>query len=129
MSEPAEPKRPDARRDGGGASPNEGRSNVVLVQIVLPDYRERFIALLQKTLGSRLQLYAGDLDFAVAVETSAAIDRLRVRNRFLFGRRLLWQTGTTHENACDGSTSPTGLTGTVFDGALNLRSGPSTGSW
>ena len=77
MSELAEPKRPDARRDGGGASPNEGRSNVVLVQIVLPDYRERFIALLQETLGSRLQLYAGDLDFAVAVETSAAIDRLR----------------------------------------------------
>ena len=95
MSEPAEPKRPDALRDGGAASPKQGRSNVVLVQIVLPDYRERFIALLQETLGSRLQLYAGDLDFAVAVETSAAIDRLRVRNRFLFGRRLLWQTGTT----------------------------------
>jgi glycosyltransferase involved in cell wall biosynthesis len=75
-------------------SANERPSTVVVLQTVVPDYRERFIALLQETLGSRLRLYAGDLDFAVAIETSPAIERLRVRNRFLFGRRLLWQTGT-----------------------------------
>lgn len=73
---------------------SESPSTVVVVQVVVPDYRERFVALLQETLGPRLQLYAGDLDFAVAVETSAAIDRRRVENRFLLGRRLLWQAGT-----------------------------------
>jgi glycosyltransferase involved in cell wall biosynthesis len=85
---------PRARRGGGGVSANERPSTVVVVQTVVPDYRERFIALLQETLGARLRLYAGDADFAVSIETSAAIERLRVRNRFLFGRRLLWQTGT-----------------------------------
>ena len=70
--------------------------------------------------------YAAGIDLAegtwndIGLPTAAGVSTVTVT--------MLWQTGTTHENACDGSTSPTGLTGTVFDGALNLRSGPSTGS-
>ncbi len=70
--------------------------------------------------------YAAGIDLAegtwnaIGLPTAAGISTVTVT--------MLWQTGTSHENACDGSTSPTGLTGTVFDGALNLRSGASTGS-
>lgn len=70
--------------------------------------------------------YAAGIDLAggtwkaIGLPISAGISSVTVT--------MLWQTGITHDEACNGSTSPTGLTGTVFDGALNLRSGASTGS-
>jgi uncharacterized protein YraI len=70
--------------------------------------------------------YAAGIDLAagtwkaIGLPISAGISKVTVT--------MLWQAGITHEEACDGSSAPTGLTGTVVDGALNLRSGSSTGS-
>src|SRR5680860_712076 len=70
--------------------------------------------------------YAAGIDLAggtwkaLGLPISAGISKVTVT--------MLWQAGITHHQACSGSTSPSGLTGTVFDGGLNLRSGASLGS-
>jgi uncharacterized protein YraI len=71
--------------------------------------------------------YAAGIDLAggtwkaIGLPISAGITKVTVT--------MLWQAGISHDNACSGSSgSPTGLKGTVFDGALNLRSGPGLSS-
>ena len=70
--------------------------------------------------------YAAGIDIAggtwkaLGLPISAGVTKVTVT--------MLWQAGITHNQACSGSTSPTGLTGTVFDGGLNLRSGPTLGA-
>jgi uncharacterized protein YraI len=54
---------------------------------------------------------------ALGLPISAGITKVTVT--------MLWQAGITHDEACGGGSAPTGLTGTVFDGGLNLRSAPS----
>lgn len=67
--------------------------SVVVVQTIVPDYRERFYALLRDRLGSRLLLLAGGEDFAPALMPSESVEYVRVTNHFVFGRRFLWQSG------------------------------------
>jgi len=70
--------------------------------------------------------YAAGIDLAggtwkaIGLPISAGISRVTVT--------MLWQAGITHHQACGGSQSPSGLTGTVFDGGLNLRSSASLSS-
>ncbi|CAN5821031.1 hypothetical protein BH20CHL4_BH20CHL4_07060 [soil metagenome] len=70
--------------------------------------------------------YAAGIDLAggtwkaIGLPISAGISKVTVT--------MLWQAGITHHQACSGSPSPTGITGTVFDGGLNLRSSASLGS-
>jgi glycosyltransferase involved in cell wall biosynthesis len=66
---------------------------VVVVETALPDYRVRFFELLSQRLGSRLLVIAGPEHFAPGVRSVDAFPYVRAENRFLLGRRLLWQRG------------------------------------
>ncbi len=68
-------------------------ASVVVVQTILPDYRATFFRSLAEKLGSRLLLIAGDDDFAPGLEPLDGLPYKRVENRYLLGRRLLWQPG------------------------------------
>jgi glycosyltransferase involved in cell wall biosynthesis len=67
---------------------------VALLQVVIPDYRTRFFELLQEELGSDLEILAGRDDFERTVRPADSFSGwTEVRNRFVAGRRLLWQSG------------------------------------
>ena len=67
---------------------------LVLVQTVVPDYRIRFFTHLKEQLGSDYLLCGGGSYFQDSIRTPKGIGFLKeVKNHFLFGRRLLYQTG------------------------------------
>lgn len=73
--------------------------SVALVQTVAPDYRAPVFRRMNELLEGDLRLYAGDRYFDPTVQTDPSVGALRipVRNRFLFGRRFLVQTGHLRE--------------------------------
>jgi glycosyltransferase involved in cell wall biosynthesis len=76
--------------------PSRGRraaNDVVVVQTNIPDYRAPFFELLRDRLGSRFLLVSGSDDFAESARHVDSQPHLRARNRYLAGRRLLWQSG------------------------------------
>jgi glycosyltransferase involved in cell wall biosynthesis len=73
-------------------SRDKGAATVVVVQPLIPDYRERFYRLLSQRLGSRLLLIAGTEDFAPALRHIDSVPGIRARNHYVLGRRLLWQS-------------------------------------
>ncbi len=71
---------------------------LVILQTVVPDYRIRFFSYLQEQLGPNFTLYGGGSYFESSVQTPKGMTFLNeVQNHFLFGRRLLVQTGMWRE--------------------------------
>lgn len=72
------------------------RGNVVaLAQTSIGDYRQEVMDLLCQRWGARFLVYAGDEYFDSSLKTGVDLGNAlkRVDNRFLAGRRLLWQRG------------------------------------
>ena len=69
---------------------------IVLVQTAVGDYRQAFLDVVLSRLGAQFRVYAGAEYFEPSTKTRVSIgNALRpLRNRFLFGRRLLWQSGS-----------------------------------
>ena len=67
--------------------------DVVVVQTNIPDYRAPFFGLLRDRLGSRFLLISGNDDFAESARHVDLQPHLHARNKYLAGRRLLWQSG------------------------------------
>jgi glycosyltransferase involved in cell wall biosynthesis len=67
----------------------------VLLRPAIGDYRLPALELLSERLGGRLEVLAGDADFAPTSRTTSDLGGLLrpVRNRYLLGRRVLWQSG------------------------------------
>jgi glycosyltransferase involved in cell wall biosynthesis len=67
----------------------------VLAQTVVPHYRQAVFELLQEIEGDGFELVAGTEYFDPTVRTriSPPVECTMVRNHYLFGRRLLWQSG------------------------------------
>lgn len=73
---------------------SEPRSpEIVFVQTVIPHYRVRFFQSLQAELGQRLHVISGTEDWTLDVAHADGVTHASARNRFLLGRRLLWQSG------------------------------------
>ncbi len=70
---------------------------LVIIQTASPDYRKPFFQLLKKKLKDRFQLYTGNEYFETSVKTDKNIDFFPVKNHFLLGRQLLFQTGMWKE--------------------------------
>lgn len=64
---------------------------LIVVQTIVPDYRVEFFAELTERVDC-LTLLCGNSYFEKSVATSPDV-RIRLRNRFLLKRRLLWQSG------------------------------------
>ena len=69
--------------------------SILLVQTAIGDYRQAFVDGVRVALRESLAIVAGTEYFTSTVRTSvSAGDTLRlVRNRFMFARRLVWQSG------------------------------------
>jgi len=71
---------------------------LIILQTVVPDYRVRFFDHLREQLGPDFMLCGGGSYFEPSVQTPEGITFLNeVQNHFLFGRRLLYQTGMWRE--------------------------------
>jgi glycosyltransferase involved in cell wall biosynthesis len=73
---------------------------IVVVQTTIPAYRTSFFESLSRMLGQQLLIVSGDEDFALDLEHVDRVPHAHARNRFLAGRRLLWQSGVL-ERALD----------------------------
>ncbi len=78
---------------------DQTKTQLTVLQTVVPHYRVRLFGVLRSRLGDGLRLVAGDEYFDKDLQTSDEIRPLvhNVSNRFLFGRRLLWQSGAFRE--------------------------------
>lgn len=78
---------------------------VLLIQTCLPDYRQQFVAELERRLGSDLLILVGKDHFDGT--SSSRVDGPSVvvadRNRFVLGRRLLWQRATVRSGIAAGA--------------------------
>jgi glycosyltransferase involved in cell wall biosynthesis len=72
---------------------------VVLLRPAIGDYRLPALELLSEHLGGGLEVLAGDSDFAPTSRTTSDLGGLLrpVRNRYVMGRRILWQGGCWHD--------------------------------
>lgn len=70
-------------------------TRIRLIQTAIGDYRQTFLDILVSRLGDSFDAYAGDVYFDDVTRTNVDIGgRLhRLQNRYLLGRRLLWQSG------------------------------------
>jgi glycosyltransferase involved in cell wall biosynthesis len=75
------------------STPSKTSPEIVFVQTVIPDYRVRFFRALQAELGEELLIVSGDQDWTLDVAHAVGVPHATARNRFLLGRRLLWQSG------------------------------------
>lgn len=75
------------------ASRDTARPEIVFVQTVVPHYRVPFFEALQAELGPRLLLVSGNEDWTLDIAHAGEVQHAPARNRFLLGRRLLWQSG------------------------------------
>jgi glycosyltransferase involved in cell wall biosynthesis len=68
---------------------------VVLLRPAIGEYRRAVLEILAERLGGGLAVYAGEADFAPTSRTTSDLGGLLrpVSNRYLAGRRLLWQRG------------------------------------
>ena len=68
--------------------------NLIMIQVVTPDYREKFFGHLQKNLGNSFRLYSGDVDFQKSIKSEHNVLKTKIINTFLFKRSLLFQFGS-----------------------------------
>lgn len=70
------------------------RPSVVMLQTTIPHYRVQLFEVLAATIGDGFTLLAGAdyFDRTVSLAPSARVQVTPVRNRFLVGRRVLWQS-------------------------------------
>jgi len=68
--------------------------NLIIIQVVAPDYREKFFEHLQKNLGNSFHLYSGDVDFQKSIKSKHKILKTKIINKFLFKRSFLFQFGS-----------------------------------
>jgi glycosyltransferase involved in cell wall biosynthesis len=75
--------------------PSSKARSLCLQQVVVPDYRIKLIELLHGHWGSAFEVYAGDRDFGGSPQSADSAWGLckRIQNKFIFGGRLLWQSG------------------------------------
>ena len=67
---------------------------LIILQTTAPDYRSRVFKEIKNQLGDRFELMAGDQYFESSIKMDKSLPFVKkVRNRFLFGRRFLVQTG------------------------------------
>src|SRR5216117_4037999 len=81
---------------GPGQLPSQyrRRGSVVLLQTTVPAYRRGLIDALERRLGGALVIVAGSEYFDPSIGLEVSHPHLKVvSNRFLLGRRLLWQAG------------------------------------
>jgi glycosyltransferase involved in cell wall biosynthesis len=83
---------PPSRTDRPGSA-TVGVESVVVVQTIVPHYRVPFFDLLRDQLGDALTVVAGEADWSQDMRAETQILDVVVANRFLAGRRLLWQSG------------------------------------
>ena len=69
---------------------------LVIIHTVTPDYRTVFFKNIYNSLQGRFELYSGDSYFEPTVTSHKTIKRKRVKNIFLFNRKLLFQKGIWH---------------------------------
>lgn len=69
--------------------------SIVSVHSALPAYRRQFLAAVEDRFGKRIRFLAGAEQFGIGVVTDESLTESLsiVRNRYLFGRRFLWQSG------------------------------------
>jgi glycosyltransferase involved in cell wall biosynthesis len=72
--------------------------SLTLLQTTVPAYRQAFLETLDERLGGHLRVLAGNefFDPTIRIETDSPRTAI-VRNRYLLGRRLLWQHRTIAE--------------------------------
>jgi glycosyltransferase involved in cell wall biosynthesis len=68
--------------------------NLIVIQVVAPDYRKKFFEHLQQNLGNSFRLYSGDVDFQKSIKSDHKILKAKIINKFLFKRSLLFQFGS-----------------------------------
>lgn len=73
-------------------TPADGEHRIVFVQTTVPDYRTRFFEDLAREVGA-FTLIAGADDWSLDIAHVETVPSVRVRNRYLAERRLLWQVG------------------------------------
>lgn len=66
---------------------------LIIIQTVTPDYRKAFFDEIRSKLGKNFELYRGSDYFEKSVVTDYRINAHNCKNYFLFGRRVLFQTG------------------------------------
>lgn len=69
---------------------------LIIIHTVTPDYRAVFFKNICNSLQDRFELYSGDFYFEPTVISHKMIKRKRVKNIFLFNRKLLFQKGIWH---------------------------------
>lgn len=81
--------------DRHGLSARSKSVKVVLLQTAIGDYRQTVLEILGRHAGIDLKVFAGSEYFDGTTKTRVTLEPpvIRVRNHFLGGRRLLWQTG------------------------------------
>ncbi|MGE0544876.1 MAG: glycosyltransferase family 4 protein [Dehalococcoidia bacterium] len=86
-------------RSIGVARTNGSNYALVLLQTAIGDYRQAVLDIIVRTLGQRFHAFAGAEYFEPTTKTRVDIGEnlTIVENHFLFGRRLLWQTGMWRE--------------------------------
>ena len=73
------------------------KERLVIIQTTTPHYRSAFFQQLQKVLGDRFTLYAGDRYFESSITSDfESINAKRLKNHFLLKKKLLFQTGHWH---------------------------------
>ena len=68
---------------------------LIIIQTVAPDYRNLFFERLKDVLKDRFELYAGNESFERSIKTQSKIHK-KLKNHFLFNRKLLFQTKIWH---------------------------------
>ena len=83
------------------AHKNERVQTIALLAQAIPAYRQRPFTALAAALGDGFHVYAGERSFEVNIQTDISLpgQLTTIRNRFLFGGRLLWQSGAFHRLA------------------------------
>ena len=66
---------------------------LIIVQTVAPDYRAVFFKTIKDGLGDEFELYCGDYYFQKNIRSSSEIECKKISNLFIFGRKLLIQSG------------------------------------
>ncbi len=69
---------------------------LIMIHTVTPDYRAVFFNNIYDSLQARFELYSGDFYFEPTVVSDEKIKRERIKNVFLFNRKLLFQKGIWH---------------------------------
>ncbi len=68
---------------------------LIIIQTVVPDYRNLFFERLKDVLKDQFELYAGNNSFEISIKTQSK-NHKKLKNHFLFNRKLLFQTKIWH---------------------------------